>query len=159
MKESLFIKLVKYIYGINKPFDKFAKKIIYEASFKVAVIIMPLIFVSSFASLGLINLYDPSLVLFIVTIFNIILVLIALLYMEIVVKHYGLDDYVYSNDYERKIAIRSYIIKNIITLLLIVILIIYVDLCFNGNSGIIFLVVYAILFIISRYLDYRRKFK
>ncbi|MCL8496179.1 DUF3278 domain-containing protein, partial [Apilactobacillus sp. F1] len=72
MKESFFTKMIKFIYGINKPFDKSAKKVIYEASCKVAVIIMPLIFVSSFASLGLMNLYDPSLILFIVTIFNLI---------------------------------------------------------------------------------------
>lgn len=162
MKESLFIKLVKYLYGINKPFDEFTKKVIYEAANKVAFGLIIFLFVSIFLSLGIVNLYATP------NIDNIaigmifadgIAVLIALTYIEIVVKRFGLGEYDYSNESERKKAVRSYIVRNIITLILIVILIIYVDLCLHGDSSVIVFVVYAILFVVSRYLDYRRKFK
>lgn len=159
MKESLFIKLVKYLYGINKPFDEFTKKVIYEAANKVAFGLIIFLFVSSGASIGIFNFYATPLVAIGMFFADVIAVLIALTYMDIVVKRYGLDEYDYGNESERKKAIRSYIVRNIITLLLIVILIIYIDICLHGNSGIIVFVVYAILFVISRYLDYRRKFK
>ncbi|KOY78109.1 DUF3278 domain-containing protein [Apilactobacillus kunkeei] len=162
MKESFFVKVVKFIYGINKPFDKFAKKVIYEASFKVVVIIMPLIFVSSIASLGLMNLYDPSLILFTVTIFNLISTAIALGYIERIVRNYGLDVYEYNTDKERKNAIKYYIIKSVILLIFICILfIVSIPLTsFKINvQSISLFVVYSLLFFGTRYADYRRKFK
>ena len=162
MKESFFTKMIKFIYGINKPFDKFAKRVIYEASCKVAVIIMPLIFVSSFASLGLMNLYNPSLILFIVTIFNLLATAIALGYIEKIVRNYGLDVYEYNTEKEHKKAIKDYIIKSLILLIFICLLFIVAipltSFKINVQSIALFFV-YLLLFFGIRYADYRRKFK
>ena len=86
-------------------------------------------------------------------------VLIALTYINVVVKRYGLDEYDYSNDNERKRAIRSYFVQNTVTLVFLMMFIVCLNLVLDGDFGVIFFTVYAVLYIFSIYLGYRRKFK
>ncbi|KOY70783.1 DUF3278 domain-containing protein [Apilactobacillus kunkeei] len=159
MNESLFIRLVKYFYGINKPFDEFTNKVISEAVNKVAFGLIIFLFASIFVSLGIGNFDDTSDIAIGMIFADAIAVLIALTYMDIVVKRHGLDEYDYSNDSERKIAIRSFIIQNLITLVAIMTLLICFNLILGGGFDFIFFVIYPIGFVFSMYLGYRRKFK
>ncbi|WKN29176.1 DUF3278 domain-containing protein [Apilactobacillus kunkeei] len=159
MKESLFIKLFKYIYGINKPFDEFTNKVISEASNKVAFGLIVFLFVSSVVSTVIGNFYDNSNVAIGLIFADFMAVLIALIYINVVVKRYGLDEYDYGNDSERKRAIRIYFIQNTVTLVFLMMFIVCLNLVLSGDFGVIFFTVYAILNIFSVYLGYRRKFK
>ena len=60
MKESFFTKMIKFVYGINEPFDEFTNKVISEAANKVAFGLIIFLFVSIFVSLGIGNFYDTS---------------------------------------------------------------------------------------------------
>lgn len=159
MKESFFTKMIKFIYGINEPFDEFTNKVISEAANKVAFGLIIFLLVSIFASLGIGNFYDTSDIAIGMIFADSIAVLIALTYMDIIVKRHGLDEYDYGNDSERKIAIRSFIIQNLITLVAIMTTLICFNLILGGDFGVIFFTVYAVLYIFSIYLGYRRKFK
>ena len=159
MKESFFIKLVKYFYGINRPFDEFTRSIINEAGNKIAIWLIVYLLVSSLASLVIGNFYDNSNVAFGLMFSNITAVLIALLYMNAVVHRHGLGEYDYDDDTERKRAIRSYFIQNIIALVCIIIFLVCLTLFLGADFGFIFFTVYTILYLFIIYLGYRRKFK
>ncbi len=159
MKESFFTKMIKFIYGINEPFDEFTNKVISEAANKVAFGLIIFLFASIFVSLGIGNFYDTSDIALGMIFADSIAVLIALTYMNIVVKRHGLDEYDYSNDSERKIAIRSFIIQNLITLVAIMTVLICFNLILGGHFDFILFVIYPIAFVISTYLGYRRNFK
>ena len=45
MKESFFTKMIKFVYGINEPFDEFTNKVISEAANKVAFGLIIFLFV------------------------------------------------------------------------------------------------------------------
>lgn len=159
MNESLFTKLVKFIYGINKPFDEFTNKVISEAANKVAFGLIVFLLVSSFTSLIIGNFYDNSNILIGLIFANITAALIALTYMNVVVKRYGLDEYDYGDDAERKRAIKSYFNESIITLVFVIMFLICFNLFLGGDFGFIFFTVYTILYLFTIYLGYRRKFK
>ena len=159
MKESFFTKMIKFVYGINEPFDEFTNKVISEAANKVAFGLIIFLFVSIFVSLGIGNLYDTSDIAIGMIFADSIAILIALTYMDIVVKRHGLDEYDYSNDSERKIAIRSFIIQNLITLVAIMTTLICFNLILGGHFDFILFVIYPIAFVVSTYLGYRRNFK
>ncbi|MBI0091553.1 DUF3278 domain-containing protein [Lactobacillus sp. M0345] len=159
MNESLFIRLVKYFYGINKPFDEFTNKVISEAANKVAFGLIVFLFVSSVVSTVIGKFYDNSNVAIGLIFADLMAVLISLTYINIVVKRYGLDEYDYGNDNERKRAIRSYFVQNTVTLVFLMMFIVCVNLVLDGDFGVIFFTVYAVLYIFSIYLGYRRKFK
>ena len=159
MKESFFTKMIKFIYGINEPFDEFTKKVISEAANKVAFGLIIFLFASIFVSLGIGNFDDTSDIAIVMIFADSIAVLIALTYMDIVVKRHGLDEYDYGNDSERKIAIRSFIIQNLIALVVIMTLLVCFNLILGGGFDFILFVIYPIGFVASMYLGYRRKFK
>ncbi len=159
MKESFFTKMIKFIYGINEPFDEFTNKVISEASNKVAFGLIIFLFVSSVVSTVIGNFYDNSDIAIGLIFADLMAVLIALTYINVVVKRYGLDEYDYSNESERKRAIRSYFIKNTFTLVFLMMFIVCLNLVLGGDFGVIFFTVYAVLYIFSIYLGYRRKFK
>lgn len=159
MKESFFTKMIKFVYGINEPFDEFTNKVISEAANKVAFGLIIFLFVSIFVSLGIGNFYDTSDIAIGMIFADSIAILIALTYMDIVVKRHGLDEYDYSNDNERKRAIRSYFVQNTVTLVFLMMFIVCLNLVLDGDFGVIFFTVYAVLYIFSIYLGYRRKFK
>ncbi|KPN79359.1 hypothetical protein RZ56_09450 [Apilactobacillus kunkeei] len=159
MKESFFTKMIKFVYGINKPFDEFTNKVISEASNKVAFGLIVFLFVSSVVSTVIGNFYDNSNVPIGLIFADFMAVLIALIYINVVVKRYGLDEYDYGNDSERKRAIRSYFIQNTVTLVFLMMFIVCLNLVLGGDFGVIFFTVYAVLYIFSIYLGYRRKFK
>lgn len=151
--------MIKFIYGINEPFDEFTNKVISEAANKVAFGLIIFLFASIFVSLGIGNFYDTSNIAIGMIFADSIAVLIALTYMNIVVKRHGLDEYDYANDSERKRAIRSYFVQNTVTLVFLMMFIVCVNLVLDGDFGVIFFTVYAVLYIFSIYLGYRRKFK
>ncbi|MCT6859147.1 MAG: DUF3278 domain-containing protein [Apilactobacillus sp.] len=159
MKESFFTKMIKFVYGINEPFDEFTNKVISEAANKVAFGLIIFLFVSSVVSTVIGKFYDNSNVAIGMIFADGIAVLIALTYIEIVVKRFGLGEYDYSNDSERKIAIRSFIIQNLITLVAIMTTLICFNLILGGHFDFILFVIYPIAFVISTYLGYRRNFK
>ena len=145
MKESFFTKMIKFIYGINEPFDEFTNKVISEASNKVAFGLIIFLFVSSVVSTVIGNFYDNSDIAIGLIFADLMAVLIALTYINVVVKRYGLDEYDYSNESERKRAIRSYFIKNTFTLVFLMMFIVCLNLVLGGDFGVIFFTVYACL--------------
>lgn len=159
MKESFFIKLVKNFNGINRPFDEFTRSVINEAGNKIAMGIMTYLFVSTFVLMGLSKLYSPMILINGLIFVNFLALLIASIYMTIVIKRYGLDDYEYDNEEERKKCLRSYFINRSFTLLITLVIIIYIDLALSDNINFEFILLYVLACIISCYLDYRRKFK
>ena len=159
VKESFFTKMIKFIYGINEPFDEFTNKVISEAANKVAFGLIVFLFVSSVVSTVIGKFYDNSNVAIGLIFADLMAVLIALTYINVVVKRYGLDEYDYSNDNERKRAIRSYFVQNTVTLVFLMMFIVCLNLVLDGDFGVIFFTVYAVLYIFSIYLGYRRKFK
>ncbi|WP_326865594.1 DUF3278 domain-containing protein [Apilactobacillus kunkeei] len=102
MNESLFTKLVRFIYGINRPFDEFIRSVINEAGNKIAMVITTYLFVSTLVLMVLSNLYSPMILINGLIFANFFALLIASIYMTMVIKRYGLDDYEYDNEEERK---------------------------------------------------------
>ncbi|GAA6116817.1 DUF3278 domain-containing protein [Apilactobacillus kunkeei] len=159
MKESFFTKLVKFSYGINRPFDEFIRSVINEAGNKIAMGITTYLFVSTFVLMVLSNLYSPMIVINVLIFVNFLALLISSIYMTMVIKRYGLDDYEYDNEEERKKCLRSHFINRSFTLLITLVIIIYIDLALSDNINFEFIVFYVLAYIISYYLDYRRTFK
>ncbi|MCX0325471.1 DUF3278 domain-containing protein [Apilactobacillus kunkeei] len=86
MKESLFIKLVKYFYGISKPFDELAREVINDAGNKIAIWLMEYLLISAYALMVLISWFSPMNVVSDVIIADIFVYLIASAYMGRIIK-------------------------------------------------------------------------
>lgn len=115
MKESLFIKLVKYFYGISKPFDEFARDVINNAGNKIAIWLMVYLIMSSYALMVLISWFSPMNVVNGLIIADIFVYFIASAYMGRIIRKNKLDCYEFDNEEERKIYGKRFIISRLFT--------------------------------------------
>ena len=118
MKESLFIKLVKYFYGISKPFDEFARDVINDAGNKIAIGLMVYLLMSAYALMVLISWFSPMNVVNGLIIADTFVYLIASAYMSRIIRKNKLDRYEFDNEEERKIYGKRFIISRIFTTVL-----------------------------------------
>ncbi|GAA6114209.1 DUF3278 domain-containing protein [Apilactobacillus apinorum] len=161
MKESFFIKSVKWYYGINRPFDEYSEKVVNEAGNKVAVGLITFLLLSSCSSMILINILNPYNVLSGLIFMDLIAIVVASGYMGRLIKKHGFDYYEYDSKNERKACVKNYILSNMLTLIFMWVLLYTSALWWNNVGGFFF--VYFVLcnvgVIIGMYEDYRRKFK
>ncbi|MFY1049652.1 DUF3278 domain-containing protein [Apilactobacillus sp. 1-1-2] len=115
MKESLFIKLVKYFYGIGKPFDEFARDVINDAGNKIAIWLMIYLVVSPYALMLLTNWYSPMDVISGVIFADLIVFMIANAYMGRIVSKNKLERYEFDSEEERKFYGKRFIISRFFT--------------------------------------------
>ncbi|WP_220729165.1 DUF3043 domain-containing protein [Apilactobacillus zhangqiuensis] len=115
MKESLFIKLVKYFYGISKPFDEFARDVINDARNKIAFWLMIYIVVSAYALMLLTNWYNHMNVINGVIFADLIVFMIANAYMGRVISKNKLERYEFDSEEERKFYGKRFIISRFFT--------------------------------------------
>lgn len=115
MKESLFIKLVKNLYGISQPFDEFARDVINDAGNKIAFWLMIYLVVSAYALMLLTNWYSPMNVINGVIFADLIAFMIANAYMGRIVNKNKLERYEFDSEEERKFYGKRFIISRFFT--------------------------------------------